>query len=70
MARRCGDPCRGDASLSDLRHPYAYATRSEGSVAVLPGPEIPGPEWDRARPRREQLGCDAHAAFVDSLGDR
>jgi len=32
--------------------------------------EIPGPEWDRSRPRREQLGWDAHAAFVDSLADQ
>lgn len=29
--------------------------------------EIPGPEWDRSRPRREQLGWKAHAAFVDRL---
>ncbi len=32
--------------------------------------EILGPEWDRSRPRREQLGWDAHAAFVDSLADQ
>jgi uncharacterized protein YciI len=28
-----------------------------------------GPDWDRAKPRREQLGWDAHAAFMDSLVD-
>ena len=32
--------------------------------------EIPGRDWDRSRPRREQLGWDAHAAFVDSLADQ
>jgi len=70
MAQRCDDQCRGDAALSDLRHPYAYATRSEGSIAVLPGTEISGPDSDRARPRCERLGWDAHAAFVDSLADQ
>ena len=32
--------------------------------------EIPGPEWDRSTPRREQLGWAAHAAFIDSLFDQ
>jgi uncharacterized protein YciI len=32
--------------------------------------EAPGPEWDRSKPRREQPGWDAHAAFVDSLADQ
>jgi uncharacterized protein YciI len=32
--------------------------------------EVPGPEWDRSRRRREQKGWDAHAAFVDGLADR
>lgn len=27
----------------------------------------PGPRWDSARPRREQDGWDAHAAFMDGL---
>ncbi len=31
--------------------------------------ELPGPAWDRSRPRREQVGWDAHAAFVDGLAD-
>jgi uncharacterized protein YciI len=26
-----------------------------------------GPGWDEGRPRREQDGWDAHAAFMDSL---
>ena len=29
--------------------------------------ELPGPEWDRSRPRRQQDGWDEHAAYVDSL---
>src|SRR5438105_14916261 len=29
--------------------------------------EVPGPQWDRARPRREQDGWDEHASFVDAL---
>jgi uncharacterized protein YciI len=29
--------------------------------------ELPGPAWDRSRPRREQSGFDQHAAFIDSL---
>jgi uncharacterized protein YciI len=28
---------------------------------------VPGPAWDPARPRREQDGWDAHAAFMDAL---
>jgi uncharacterized protein YciI len=28
---------------------------------------VPGPAWDRSRPRREQDGWDEHAAFVDGL---
>ncbi len=28
---------------------------------------MPGPAWDRSRPRRQQAGWDAHAAFVDGL---
>jgi uncharacterized protein YciI len=32
--------------------------------------EVPGPEWDRSRPRREQLDWDAHAAFIDGLADQ
>jgi uncharacterized protein YciI len=26
-----------------------------------------GPAWDHSRPRREQAGWDAHAAFMDAL---
>ena len=29
--------------------------------------EVPGPDWDPARPRRQQDGWDEHAAFVDGL---
>jgi uncharacterized protein YciI len=29
----------------------------------------PGPRWDYAKPRREQAGWDAHAAFIDALAD-
>jgi hypothetical protein len=32
--------------------------------------EVPGPRWDRTRPRREQDGWDQHAAFIDSLAER
>jgi uncharacterized protein YciI len=28
-----------------------------------------GPEWDYSRGRREQVGWDAHAAFMDALVD-
>ena len=28
---------------------------------------VPGPQWNDAKPRREQEGWDAHAAFMDSL---
>jgi hypothetical protein len=28
---------------------------------------VNGPAWDASRPRREQPGWDAHAAFMDSL---
>jgi hypothetical protein len=70
MARRCGDPCRGDAALSAFRHPYAYATRSRAAFQYFLVTEIPGPDWNRSRPRREQLGWDAHAAFLDSLADQ
>ncbi len=30
----------------------------------------PGPKWDHAKPRREQLGWDAHAAFMDALTEQ
>jgi hypothetical protein len=29
--------------------------------------ELPGPNWDRSRPRREQDGWDEHASFIDDL---
>jgi uncharacterized protein YciI len=29
--------------------------------------QVPGPEWDHARPRRAQDGWGEHAAFVDGL---
>jgi len=29
-----------------------------------------GPEWDASRPLEQQLGWDAHAAFMDGLVDR
>ena len=29
--------------------------------------EVAGPNWDAARPRREQDGWDEHAAFMDAL---
>ena len=32
--------------------------------------ELPGPTWDRSRPRREQDGWDQHAAFIDSLAEQ
>ncbi len=32
--------------------------------------EIPGPSWDRSRPRREQDGWDEHAAFIDGLTEQ
>ena len=32
--------------------------------------EIPGPSWDRSRPRRDQEGWDEHAAFVDGLAEQ
>jgi uncharacterized protein YciI len=28
-----------------------------------------GPAWDHSKPRREQAGWEAHAAFVDALTD-
>jgi uncharacterized protein YciI len=28
-----------------------------------------GPAWDHTRPRREQVGWDEHAAFMDALVD-
>lgn len=28
---------------------------------------VPGPAWDRSRPRREQDGWGEHAAFMDGL---
>jgi uncharacterized protein YciI len=28
---------------------------------------VPGPRWDHSRRRREQVGWDEHAAFMDSL---
>ena len=28
---------------------------------------IPGPDWDHSLPRREQVGWDEHAAFMDAL---
>jgi uncharacterized protein YciI len=30
---------------------------------------VPGPAWDHTRPRREQEGWDAHAAFMDALSE-
>jgi len=30
----------------------------------------PGPHWDEAKPRRQQAGWDAHAAFMDALDER
>jgi len=32
--------------------------------------ELPGPNWDRSRPRREQEGWEEHAGFVDRLAER
>lgn len=31
--------------------------------------ETRGPAWDCSRPRREQRGWDAHAAYMDQLAD-
>jgi uncharacterized protein YciI len=31
--------------------------------------EVPGPEWDRTRRRREQDRWDEHADFVDGLAE-
>jgi uncharacterized protein YciI len=28
-----------------------------------------GPAWDHSRPRREQAGWEAHAAFMDALAE-
>jgi uncharacterized protein YciI len=28
---------------------------------------VPGPDWDHSRRRREQVGWDDHAAFMDAL---
>jgi uncharacterized protein YciI len=28
-----------------------------------------GPAWDHSRPRRDQVGWDEHAAFMDALTD-
>jgi uncharacterized protein YciI len=28
-----------------------------------------GPAWDHSKPRREQAGWDAHAAFIDALAE-
>ncbi|HET6467821.1 MAG TPA: hypothetical protein VFG43_05530, partial [Geminicoccaceae bacterium] len=28
-----------------------------------------GPAWDHGKPRREQGGWDAHAAFIDALAE-
>jgi uncharacterized protein YciI len=28
---------------------------------------VPGPSWDHSRRRREQVGWDEHAAFMDAL---
>jgi uncharacterized protein YciI len=30
----------------------------------------PGPAWDHAKPRRDQAGWDAHAAFMDTLTEQ
>jgi uncharacterized protein YciI len=30
----------------------------------------PGPRWENTKPRREQAGWDAHAAFMDALAKR
>ncbi len=32
--------------------------------------EAAGPRWDDARPRRQQAGWEAHAAFMDALSDQ
>jgi uncharacterized protein YciI len=29
-----------------------------------------GPAWDHSKPRREQAGWDAHAAFMDALAEQ
>ena len=29
--------------------------------------EVPGPEWDPSRPRRQHDGWDEHATYVDGL---
>jgi hypothetical protein len=38
-------------------------------VAVFAVTEVAGPNWDASRPRREQVGWDEHAAFMDALVD-
>jgi uncharacterized protein YciI len=38
-------------------------------VAVFAVTEVAGPNWDPSRPRREQIGWDEHAAFMDALVD-
>ena len=30
----------------------------------------PGPRWEDSKPRREQTGRDAHAAFMDELAEQ
>ena len=46
---------------------------SSGSIGPLSYflvTQLPGPKWDRSRPRREQHGWDEHAAYVDGLAER
>ena len=62
MARRCGDPCRGDASLSDLRHPtptqldrraalpYFLVLRSRGRSGIARGQGASSSAGTRTRP--------------------
>ena len=38
-------------------------------MAVFAVTRIKGPSWDPERPRREQRGWTAHAAFMDRLVD-
>lgn len=38
-------------------------------MAVFAVTRVAGPQWDASRGRREQVGWDEHAAFMDRLVD-
>jgi uncharacterized protein YciI len=76
-ARLALDPWTPDGLLRTLAiEPWTVWLGGDERVATAGARALylvayrPGPRWDQAKPRREQGGWDAHAAFMDALTEQ